>query len=143
MIPYVSTDIAFIVSTKNRPSQIEKLFESLSRQTQACGRIVVVDGGTSIKNIFYGFQGCLEIDYIQCPIPGQIRQRNMGIAALGTKYRLVGFIDDDLVLEPDALEKLVKFWNQIEIDTAGPSCSHRCCGSSTASSRGFCSGKQA
>lgn len=119
MIPYVSTDIAFIVSTKDRPSQIEKLLVSLSSQTQACGRIVVVDGGTSIKHIFSGFQGRLELDYIQCPIPGQIRQRNMGIAALGTKYRLVGFIDDDLVLEPDALENLVKFWNKIEIDTAG------------------------
>lgn len=119
--PYVVADLAFVVPTKDRPSQVEKLLESLSRQTQACGRIVVVDGGKSIEHIFSGFRGRLELDYIPCPVPGQIRQRNMGIKALGTKYRLVGFLDDDLVLEPDALEKMVKFWNQIEVDTAGVS----------------------
>lgn len=118
-IAYVATDIAFIVPTKDRPAQIEKLLESLFRQTQTCGRIVVVDGGKCIEHIISKFRGRLELEYIQCSIPGQIRQRNMGIEALGTKYRLVGFLDDDLVLEPDALEKMVEFWNQIEIGTAG------------------------
>lgn len=116
---YVAADMAFIVPTKDRPAQIEKLLESLSRQTQTCGRIIVVDGGSSIEHIISGFRGRLELDYIHCSVPGQIRQRNMGISALGEKYGLVGFLDDDLVLESDALEKMVGFWNRVEDDTAG------------------------
>lgn len=117
--PYVVTDLAFVVPTKDRPAQVAKLLESLSRQTQACGRIVVVDGGESVEHVIADFRGQLTIDYIHCPVPGQIKQRNMGIGILGTKYKLVGFLDDDLVLEPDALGKMIEFWNRVEDDTAG------------------------
>lgn len=116
---YVVADLAFIVPTKDRPAQLEKLLESLAKQTQGCGRIVVVDGGESVEHVIADFQGRLAIDYIHCPVPGQIKQRNMGIGMLGTKYKLLGFLDDDLVLEPDALGKMVKFWNQVEDNTAG------------------------
>lgn len=117
--PYVATDLAFVVPTKDRHAQLERLLESLARQTQTCGRIVVVDGGTSAERVVSGFQGRLAVDYIHCPVPGQIRQRNLGIEALGTRYRLVGFLDDDLVLESDALEKMIEFWNRAEEGTAG------------------------
>lgn len=117
--PYVATDLAFVVPTKDRHAQLERLLESLARQTQTCGRIVVVDGGTSAERVVSGFQGRLAVDYLHCPVPGQIRQRNLGIEALGTRYRLVGFLDDDLVLESDALEKMIEFWNRAEGGTAG------------------------
>lgn len=117
--PYVATDLAFVVPTKDRHAQLERLLESLARQTQTCGRIVVVDGGRSAESVVSGFQGRLTLDYILCPVPGQIRQRNMGIEALGARFKLVGFLDDDLVLESDALERMTEFWNRAEKSTAG------------------------
>lgn len=116
--PYEVADLAFVVPTKDRPTHVEKLLESLFRQTQACGRIVVIDGGSSVEHVISGFRERLTIDYIRCPAPSQIRQRNMGIKALEAKYRLVGFLDDKIVLERDALEKMVEFWNRVEDDTA-------------------------
>jgi hypothetical protein len=43
----------------------------------------------------------------------------MGLGQIDEATPLVGFLDDDLVLEPDALERMIEFWNRAEPDTAG------------------------
>ena len=116
---YESRDVAFIIPTKDRPEKVENLLDSLARQTSMCGRIIIVDGGRSVKNTVMSFSGRLPVEYCRCLPPGQIRQRNMGISRLNNSDRLVGFLDDDMVLEPDALEKMVDFWNRVDVDTAG------------------------
>jgi len=65
------------------------------------------------------FKDHLTISYYRCIPPGQIRQRNLGISNLRNQEDLVGFLDDDLVLEPDAIEAMIDCWNRVEPDTAG------------------------
>lgn len=119
--PYASQDIAVIIPTKDRPEKIRIVLDSLAKQTQACGRIIIVDGGKSVEDIVMGFSPGLPVEYYECTPPGQIRQRNMAISLLDDRTSLVGFLDDDIVLEPQAIEAIVNFWNQCEADTAGVS----------------------
>lgn len=116
---YTGKDLAFLIPTKDRPENVKALLESLVAQTVACGRVIVIDGGESIEVLVAGYRGRLPVDYYPCRPPGQIRQRNLGISKLDEKAPLVGFLDDDLTLEPDALEKMIAFWNSVEADTAG------------------------
>lgn len=116
---YTGKDIAILIPTKDRPLTVSKLLESLAAQTASCGRVIVVDGGESIERIVTGYHDRLPVEYYYCRPPGQIRQRNFGIRKLDETTPLVGFLDDDLVLEPDALEKMINFWNEMEADTAG------------------------
>lgn len=118
---YSGRDVAFIIPTKDRPDKMKNLLDSLARQTIGCGRVIIVDGGQSVKNIVMGFSGCLPVEYYECHPPGQIRQRNMAISLLNDQTPLVGFLDDDIVLEPRALEAMITFWNKCEPDTAGVS----------------------
>jgi hypothetical protein len=78
-----------------------------------------VDGGKSAKDIVNGFSDSLPVEYYECYPPGQIRQRNIGRDLLNERTLLVGFLDDDMVLEPEALEKMIDFWNHIDVNTAG------------------------
>lgn len=117
--PYAGTDLAFLIPTKDRPESIEILLASLVRQTIACGRVIVVDGGESIEKLVTGYRDRLPAEYYACRPPGQIRQRNLGIRKLDDRTLLVGLLDDELVLDPDALEKMIRFWNEIDTGTAG------------------------
>ena len=119
--PYTGQDIAFIIPTKDRPEKMKNVLESLASQTMSCCRLIVVDGGQSVKDIVMGFVDRLPVEYCECHPPGQIRQRNMALSLLDGRTPLVGFLDDDIVLEPQALEKMVTFWNKCEPDTAGVS----------------------
>lgn len=118
---YTGHDVAFIIPTKDRPEKVKNVLESIASQTMSCGRLIVVDGGQSVKDICMGFVDRLPVEYYECDPPGQIRQRNMGIRLLDERTRLVGSLDDDIVLEPDALEKMLAFWNRTEPETAGVS----------------------
>lgn len=116
---YTGRDIAFIIPTKDRPQKLRNLLVSLTEQTVQCGRVIIVDGGETVKNVVMEFSDSLPVEYHECKPPGQIRQRNMGKDLLDERTLLVGFLDDDMVLEPDALEKMLDFWNDADMNTAG------------------------
>ncbi len=118
---YSGADLALIIPTKDRPQKMENLLRSLAQQTIPVGRVIIVDGGSGIDGLVRTFAEQLPIDYVPCHPPGQIRQRNLAIAQLDERTRLACFLDDDLVLEPRALESVIDYWNTLGSDTAGVS----------------------
>jgi glycosyltransferase involved in cell wall biosynthesis len=109
---YTGQDLAFIIPTKDRPEKVKTVLDSIARQTVPCGRIIVVDGGQSVKDIVMSFSDRLPVEYYACYPPGQILQRNMGISLLDERTPLVASLDDDIVLEPFSLEAMIAFWNR-------------------------------
>ena len=116
---YSGRDLAWLIPTKDRPTLLQSLLESLAAQTIPCGRVVVVATGTRVEDVVASFASRLPVSYFHSELPGQIRQRNLGLSQLDATTPLVGFLDDDLLLEPDALERMVEFWNKVEAETAG------------------------
>lgn len=119
---YSSADVAIIVPTKDRPQKIRNFLDSLVSQTQYCKRIIIIDGGNSIEDVVKNYSNRLPVEYYACNPPGQIRQRNMAISKLDGRTSLVATFDDDIVLFPNALEKMLFFWNEkCPVETAGVS----------------------
>lgn len=116
---YSAKDLTLIVPTKDRPEKIADLLNSLALQTVSCRRIIIVDGGESVEHVVMPYQCRLPVEYYRCVPPGQIRQRNYAYTKLTDSDILVGLLDDDLVLEPDAVEKMLDCWNSVESSTAG------------------------
>lgn len=111
--------LAFVVPTKDRREDLSKLLASFAAQSRPVDRIVIVDGGDEpVRDLADSFAD-LPIDYLRVRPPGFVRQKNAGTAALGSDVTLVGYVDDDIVLEPDAIEELMAFWETASDDTAG------------------------
>ena len=100
-----------IICTKDRPYDLERLFKSIQIQTFMPRSIIVVDGSDHpIKEVVEKFPD-IPTDYVAVRPPSLPKQRNVGIGRLpqdlqGAQW--VGFLDDDLVLEQDALEQVIK-----------------------------------
>lgn len=118
---YTGKDLVIVVPTKDRPEKIHNLLESIANQTTSCGRIIVVDGGYSVKDRVMSFSDRLPVEYFECRPPGQIRQRNMALSKIDERTPLVIYFDDDIVLMPNAFDKMINFWNTCEPETAGVS----------------------
>lgn len=116
---YHPSQLAVVIPTKDRPAQIDALLANFCRQTVEGFRVVVVDGSTSAAPVVRRYADRLLLTYLASPVPGQIRQRNLGLAHLDAGDRLVGFIDDDMILDPWAFERLLAFWNRVPRQTAG------------------------
>ena len=116
---YSGQHLAILVPTKDRPAKVTNLLESLVAQEDPCGRIVIVDGGHSIRDLVMSYADRLPVEHHACIPPGQIRQRNLGISVLDDRTPLVACLDDDIVLQWDAVGALIAFWNRCEPGTAG------------------------
>lgn len=119
--PCTGAGVAVVIPTMNRPAHLDALLASLAAQTSPCGPVVVVDGGDSVQHITLAHANRLDVHYLRCTPPGQLRQRRMGMELLRglPGHRLVALLDDDILLEPDALENMAAFWNRAPADTAG------------------------
>ena len=111
----MSIKIGFIIPTLNRPADMRVVLGSLRRQSVRCAQIVVVDASeTPVTDVIEEFPD-LPLKHVIHRPPSLTKQRNRGIAALDPDIDVAGFLDDDLELDADAVEALVRFWS-----AAGP-----------------------
>lgn len=95
--------------------------ESLENQTLLPEQVIVVDGSEEpVKDILDRFPS-LRVKYLICRPPSGTKQRNLGLEAVDLSINLIGFLDDDVVLEPDAVEKMCSFWNKVNGEVGGVS----------------------
>ena len=115
----VRDKIAFIVATKDRPDELQRMLKSLAAQFPQTGQVIIVDG--SDKPIEAISNGCkdLNITYLRCSPPSAARQRNIGIRAVSPETTLIGFLDDDVVLENNAIAAMIRFWEGAPDDVGG------------------------
>jgi len=80
---------------------------------------VVVDGSDSpVEGVVAGFP-TLPLDYVRVYPPSLARQRNAGMAKVAGDIAVAGYLDDDLVLEPTATERMAAFWEQAGPEVGG------------------------
>lgn len=111
--------VAFVVPTKDRPEDLRKLLASIAAQTRMPDQVIVVDGSNpSVRNVCDEFPG-VSIDYVRLVPPSLARQRNAGMQRLRDGITHAGYLDDDIVLEPDAIEQMARFWERAAEDVGG------------------------
>lgn len=103
--------VAVICPTKDQPQKVRRLLHNICNLKSAPGQIIIADGGHNLKPLVDQFAKSLNLTCLYCPEPGQVLQRNHARAYLSDDIRIVLHIDDDNTFEPDALVKLLEFWN--------------------------------
>lgn len=101
---------AWVVATKDRPHDLAKMLESLGNQTVLPEQVVIVDASTEpVQAVAESFPQ-LSVKYLRAARPSASAQRNAGVREVDPDIDLIGFLDDDIVLEPDALKTMLAFW---------------------------------
>jgi len=111
--------ISFIIATKDRPTELLRLLESLQGQTYHPDTIIIVDASNKTSESLITRDSDLNIHYVKSSISSAAKQRNTGIGMVAAETTLVGFLDDDVVLEPVALEIMMEFWEYADKRVAG------------------------
>ena len=111
--------LAFVVPTKDRPDDLRRMLASLAAQTRRIDQIIVVDGSDpDIRHVVEEFSN-LGIDYVRVFPPSLAQQRNAGMQQLRADITLAGYLDDDLVLEADAIENIMAYWDNASGELGG------------------------
>ncbi len=111
--------IAFVIPTKDRPDDLRRMLQSLAAQSTRPQQVVVVDGSDPpIRRVVEEFAG-LPLDYVRVFPPSLAQQRNAGMQRLRPEITLAGYLDDDVVLEPEAVASMLQCWAGAQKDIGG------------------------
>lgn len=95
------------------------MLASVSEQTALPDQLIIVDGSKSpVDEVLKSFPQ-LPLEYVRCVPPSLARQRNAGMARLATDITLAGYLDDDLVLEREAIREMLAYWERAQADIGG------------------------
>ncbi|MBF0309709.1 MAG: glycosyltransferase family 2 protein [Magnetococcales bacterium] len=111
--------LSYVVPTKDHPDDLLKMLSSLTNQTRLPDQVVVVDGSEPPVHWICEQFTELPLTYVREFPPSLARQRNAGMAAVRADATLAGYLDDDLVLEPEATEKLLAFFEAAPAEVGG------------------------
>ena len=120
-LPLSADDICIITPTFNRTKQLNNLLTTLTQQTLSVASIIVADGKGSAKEVIDKYRDHLPVKWLNCPVQGQIPQRNYALQKLPIACKVVIYFDDDIQLESNAIEEMVNFWNNQSPIPAGVS----------------------
>lgn len=111
--------LAFIIATKDRLNEIRRVLESLCAQSRKPDQVIVVDGGLNpVEAAVMEFPE-LSPTYLKTSKPSAARQRNLGLSAVDDGITLVGFLDDDVVLDHEAVKEMMTFWDEAPVQIGG------------------------
>lgn len=106
--------IAFVIATKDRPDDLRRTLASLADQSVRPVQVIVVDASAASVALVVQASG-LETLYLRSDVASAARQRNAGLEQVSPDAELVGFLDDDIRIAPDAMARMLEFWQ-----AAGP-----------------------
>jgi GT2 family glycosyltransferase len=111
--------VAFVVATKDRPEELGRLWRNLLAQSRVPDEVVVADASARPPALAAVERGRPVLRVVRTSFASAARQRNAGLDAIGPDASLVGFLDDDALLDEDAVEEMLRFWDTAGADVAG------------------------
>ena len=111
MTPPDPASVSVIVPTIGRPESLRRLLESILGQTVRPTEVVVADGSSDpateqlLAAPEWTARG-LAVHRVSVQPPNAVRQRHAAVAQATGELLL--FLDDDIVLEPDCLQRLIE-----------------------------------
>jgi GT2 family glycosyltransferase len=111
--------IAFVVATKDRPEELRRLWRSLCAQSRLPDEVVIVDASAAVLPPNALEPAAIVLRVLRAAVASASRQRNLGLDAVDPRTDLVGFLDDDAVLEETAVAEMIRFWDMAAPDVGG------------------------
>ena len=111
--------IAFVVATKDRPEELRRMRKSLLLQSRVPDEVVIVDASAAAGPPAAAGPSRPVLRHIRSAVASAARQRNAGIEAVAADVGLIGFLDDDAVLEAKAVEEMLRFFDEFGPEVGG------------------------
>jgi glycosyltransferase involved in cell wall biosynthesis len=103
-------NIAILIATRNNPSKVDRLLDSLTFSSNHINQLIVVSSGENISATVDKFTNIFNLKYIHSEVSGQIFQKMIGIKLIESNIEWVVFLDDDVIVPKNMLDKFVSVY---------------------------------
>ena len=117
--------VSLIMATLGRYNEVDKMLESLSKQTYKNFELIIVDQNKNgfLEKIIKKYDEKIEIIYVNITEKGLSKARNIGLKYIKGDY--IGFPDDDCIYRDiKTLEKIINIFENKNIDVLTATIDH-------------------
>jgi glycosyltransferase involved in cell wall biosynthesis len=118
---FAKDKISIVIPTVGRCDELRRTLQSLARQTRRPDQLVIVDEKGEGEVLAQEFPD-LSIVVTTFPRGSASAKRNRGIQCVAPNIDLIGFMDDDIVAEPEAIQEVLAFWKTAPEEIGGVGC---------------------
>ena len=104
----MNKEFAILIPTRNRAEKVANLLSSIQSSIRQPYQIIIVASGEDISATVDEFKDLLPISYRHTDSIGQIAQKKIGISLIMPRAEWCLFLDDDLLLAPNAIDNAFK-----------------------------------
>lgn len=119
-MPDRANKLAVVIPTLGRPMELRRMLKSLAEQSVAPDRVIIIDEGEDDRDVADGLAQ-LKVQFLALKRGSTSAKRNLGASVVSPDVNLIAFLDDDIVLEPRALEAMFRFWETAPPDVGAAS----------------------
>lgn len=113
--------LAIVIPTIGRYDDLRRMLQSVAAQTRLPEQVLIVGEGEGNTQVASEFPQ-LNARFINMPGSSICDARNGGVKEARPDIDLIGFFDDDIVLEPQTFEALLNFWDAAPEDLGAVGC---------------------
>jgi glycosyltransferase involved in cell wall biosynthesis len=110
----MNINLAVVICTRNRPELLSVLLQSICDSKTKPQQINIVSSGIEIDEIVSNYCELLRINHFHTEKIGQSNQKVIAIQMIKEEIDWVLFLDDDLALLPDTIDRLLSRIDKIE-----------------------------
>lgn len=111
--------LSIIIPTVGRRFELTRLLGSIKGQNAYPDEVIIVDSGGGDMSDLAAGDFDFNVIYLRSDVASLTVQKNIGIKRVDARSTLVGFLDDDIVMKPDSVEKMLLFWNKADSRIGG------------------------
>lgn len=110
---YGLKDIVVIIPTYNRSEDVRETLASFEKKIAFLQEVIVVDQSTdgATKQLISNL-GNKNIRHVYTPVASLTAARNLGVKRASPKAKIVLFLDDDVTLDKDYFEEIIRVFNE-------------------------------
>ena len=114
----VAPKIGVVIPTVGRCDELRRTLKSLAEQTHPPDQVVILDEAGEANPMRDEFAR-LNICVSTFPRGASSVKRNRGVKLLSADIELIAFMDDDIVVEPAAIQAVLDFWRDSGVELGG------------------------
>jgi glycosyltransferase involved in cell wall biosynthesis len=115
----MTTSIAIVITTRNRPDNLETLLKSIKDNSKSPKTVMIVSSGENVDNVLRKYKSSLNIIHEHIKVSNQFFQKQIALQKTTKNHDLILFLDDYDILDKNFIHECIQSFNDLDLNVAG------------------------
>ena len=115
----MTKSIAIIITTRNRPDNLETLLKSIKGNSKSPKTVMIVSCGENVDYVIRNYKSSLNIIHEHLTVSNQFFQKQIALQKTTKSHDFILFLDDYVILDKNFIHECIQSFSALDMNVAG------------------------